>query len=255
MRISKFKKTSNGKYKIYLDNNDTIVLYEDVIINNNLLIKKEIDSDLMERLIIENNNVNVYSTALNYISIRMRSKKEVYDYLEKKQIHKQLIEETIEKLSKSGYINDYAFAKSYVNDKINLSNDGPLKIKKSLIILGVEENIIEDILNSIDKEEMNIKLEKLISKKFKTTKGSLNMIKLKMINYFYNLGYEKRDILSILENIEIGTDITELKKEYNKLYNKYSKKYDDNKLYSIIEQKLYIKGYTKEDINKIKREG
>ena len=84
MRISKFKKTSNGKYKIYLDNNDTIVLYEDVIINNNLLIKKEIDSDLMERLIIENNNVNVYSTALNYISIRMRSKKEVYDYLEKK---------------------------------------------------------------------------------------------------------------------------------------------------------------------------
>lgn len=254
MKISKFKKTSNGKYKIYLDNNDTIVLYEDVIINNDLLIKKEIDSDMLEKLIIENNNVNVYSTALNYISIRMRSKKEVYDYLEKKQIHKDLIEDTVEKLSKSGYIDDYAFAKSFINDKINLSNDGPLKIKKNLMILGVEENIIKQILESIDKQEMNIKLEKLISRKLKTTKGSFNMIKFKMINYFYNLGYEKKDILSILQTMEFDTDITKLEKEYDKLYNKYSKKYDDSKLKNVIEQKLYIKGYTKEDISKIKRE-
>lgn len=254
MKISKFKKTSNGKYKIYLDNNETVVLYEDVIINNNLLIKKDIDTGLLEKLIIENNNVNVYSTAINYISIRMRSEKEVYDYLEKKQIDNQLIKDTINKLSKLGYINDYLFAKSYVNDKINLSNDGPLKIKKSLMALGVEENIIEQILNSMDKEEMNIKLEKLIGKKLKTTKGSLNMVKLKIINYFYNLGYDKKDILSILENIEIDTNITELEKEYSKLYNKYSKKYDSSKLKAFIEQKLYAKGYTREDISKIKRE-
>ena len=42
MKITKFKKVSNDKYKVYLENNDVITLFEDVIIINNLLITKEI---------------------------------------------------------------------------------------------------------------------------------------------------------------------------------------------------------------------
>ena len=44
MKILKFKKVSKNKYKIFLDNDSNITLYEDVIINNNLLIKKEVSS-------------------------------------------------------------------------------------------------------------------------------------------------------------------------------------------------------------------
>ena len=42
MKILKFKKISNEKYKVYLDNGDVLPLFEDVIINNKLLITKEI---------------------------------------------------------------------------------------------------------------------------------------------------------------------------------------------------------------------
>ena len=46
MKILKFKKQSKDKYKLYLDNNSDITLYEDVIIKNNLLITKEISDEL-----------------------------------------------------------------------------------------------------------------------------------------------------------------------------------------------------------------
>ena len=39
MKILKFKKQSKDKYKLYLDDNSDITLYEDVIIKNNLLSK------------------------------------------------------------------------------------------------------------------------------------------------------------------------------------------------------------------------
>ena len=41
MKIISYKKTSRGRYIITLDNNK-LTLYEDVILNNNLLFQKDI---------------------------------------------------------------------------------------------------------------------------------------------------------------------------------------------------------------------
>ncbi len=46
MKILKYKKIKN-KYKVYFDNDSSIDLYENTILNNNLLLKKDIsESDL-----------------------------------------------------------------------------------------------------------------------------------------------------------------------------------------------------------------
>mgnify|MGYP002621157018 CR=1 FL=1 len=81
MRILKFKKQSKDKYKLYLDDNSDITLYEDVIIKNNLLITKEISDELLEALKKQNNDIYAYTLALGYISVKMRSIKEINDYL------------------------------------------------------------------------------------------------------------------------------------------------------------------------------
>ena len=46
MKIDKIKKMSNNKYKIYFDDGDVLETYDEVIINTNLLYKKEIDEIL-----------------------------------------------------------------------------------------------------------------------------------------------------------------------------------------------------------------
>jgi hypothetical protein len=45
MKIIKYEKKGNDQYKIYLENNQTINLYEDVILKHNLLYKKEINRE------------------------------------------------------------------------------------------------------------------------------------------------------------------------------------------------------------------
>ena len=67
MNIEKIKKQKSGKYLIELDDHTKLQLYEDVILDNGLLFKKNIDSDLYNKLNLENNYYDIYNKTLKYI--------------------------------------------------------------------------------------------------------------------------------------------------------------------------------------------
>ena len=243
MKITKYKKMSNNKYKVFLDNNENIVLHENIILKYNLLLTKEIDD--LEEIKKDNNNYLIYDKVLKYISIKMRCESEIRAYLKKNEIDSKLIDEIVEKLKKQGFINEKLYVKSYILDKTRLNNIGPNKIKNELIKLNIDNNIIEEELNNINKEELNITLEKLIDKKIKSNRTYAgDVLKQKLLNDFINKGYIKEDILSILDKKDLNNDDL-YEKEYNKLYNKYSKKYSGSELEYFIKQKLYQKGIKK----------
>lgn len=250
MKINKFKKIGTNKYKIFFDNH-TLTIYEDVILKYNLLYKKEVDSDLLLQINEDNYKASIYDTALKYINIRMRSIKEMYEYLLKKGYDTDNINDTIEKLLSQNLLNDTSFCKSYINDKINLTNSGLDKIKNELLKLGIEEDIIDESFNNIDKSILNDKLKKIIDKELKIN-SKLPVIKLKnkIINRCINLGYTYESINEILNNINITTN-SNIKKDYDVYYKKYKSKYEGYKLETFIKSKLYQKGYSSEEINKI----
>ena len=65
--------------------------------------------------------------------------------------------------------------------------------------------------------------------------------------YLSNLGYSKEDINNHLENIKL--DNSKLEKEMEKIYNKLKTKYEGYTLKTKLKQKLYLKGFTSEEIN------
>ena len=250
MTINKFKKVGNNKYRIYFDNR-SLLLYEDVILKYNLLYKKEIDNDLLIKIDEENKKASIYDVALKYISIRMRSIKEMKEYLKKKKFDSKDISLTIDKLIYNGLLNDRNFSKSFVNDKINLTNNGLDKIKNDLKELGVDETYINEAISNIDNNILLEKLDKIISKEIKNnSKLPINKAKNKIITRCINLGYKKEDINNILDNYNL-VSTSDIKSDYDKLYKKYCNKYDAYKLKNVLKSKLYQKGYSIEDINKI----
>ena len=75
-------------------------------------------------------------------------------------------------------------------------------------------------------------------------------MKNKIINRCITLGYKFEDINDILDNYELVSS-SNIKNDYDKLYNKYSSKYDEYKLKTVIKSKLYQKGYSVDEINKV----
>ncbi len=245
MLINKFTKQKNGQYKIELDNEESIIVHEDLILKYDLLINKKIDDKKMEKLLEENITFIAYDQAIKYISTKMRSIKEVSEYLLKYEVHKDIINNTIRILVERGYLNDNSYAKSLINDRIHLSSDGPYKIARELEKKGVDESIIQDNLILFNESLQIEKINKIINKLKSTNRNKSSiMLKNKIINYLSNLGYEKCLIVSLVEKEKIISDIDIAKKEYDKLYKKLSRKYQGNELEYKIKEKMYRQGFS-----------
>ena len=244
MKILKFKKKNKELYQLTLDNGEVLDLYEDVVVSEMLVAKKEISKEEIREIIKKNNNAEVYSKALSYILVRIRSKFEIEEYLKKKKYSEPIITSTITRLTKEGLLNDEQFVKCFINDKLLLTNYGPYKIKNELLKHKINENIIDKYINSIDKEELDEKIDKIINKYIKANKKYSNYIlKNKLREYLINLGYSNNMFMDRIDYIDNNEEDL-IKKEVIKEYNKLSKKYKDKELILKIKQKLFQKGFT-----------
>ena len=199
MKIEKYESINNGQYKIYLSDGTIIKINSDVIINNNLLYKKEIDNTLLNKILKENDNANIYNKCVKYISVRLRSKKEIIDYLKKLNIDNTA--DIIDKLTKNNLINDEVFTKAFIKDKINFTSYGPYRIRQELNKYNIDNEIIDKYINDIDEEILIDKVDKQINKMIKSNrKYSGNILKSKIYNNLYNNGFDKDMIINILNN-------------------------------------------------------
>lgn len=244
MKIEKFKKRPNGLYTIYLDNFNSYDFYEEIILKYELLITKTIEEDELNRIIKDNNNYESYYEALKVLKRTIKTKEEIKRLLTDKKYNKENISFTITTLEKQGYINDKNYSKSYVHNSIITTNKGPKKIALELEKKGVEPSdyseALEEYNTSLEKE----KIEKLISKKIKANHNkSAKVLKQKLQVDLINNGFSKDIIKEVLNSLNIEENNDIMKKEYQKYYNKLSKKYKGKELEYKLKQKMYSLGF------------
>ncbi len=250
MVIKSIKKMSSGKYQIIFDNNVKLITYDEVLLKNNLLYKKELTTEEINEINKANGYYNVYSNITKFVTRKMRSMKEVTEYLDKYDLDIKEKENLIKTLKENGLLNDNRFIKAFISDRLYLSNDGPYKIKNDLLKHNLNEEDIDNEIANINEEDVLNKLKKLVSKRTKGSKGSLFNIKQKVYYDMYNLGYSK-DMIDSVFIVDLD-DSSSLEKDFNKFYKDIIKKEkDENKIYLKVKQKLYQKGYSLDKIEKI----
>ena len=79
MHIIKYQKDKKNTYLVTIDDN-SYSLYDDIIIKFSLLLKKEISKKELMEILKANEELKCYYKALNYISRKMRTKKELEKY-------------------------------------------------------------------------------------------------------------------------------------------------------------------------------
>ena len=68
MKIDKYEKLKDSMYRLYLDNGEVIDTYDDVILKNDLLIKKEINSSVYNSIMYDNKIQELCNKCIKYIS-------------------------------------------------------------------------------------------------------------------------------------------------------------------------------------------
>ena len=248
MNILKYKKMGNSKYKVELDDGTSLMLYEDVILKYQLLLSKKIDSSMMDDINKDNMKSDVYYVALSSIKSRMKSINDLREFLIRKEYPCDIVDEILEKLINQGYLNDEMFVKSFINNQMITTSNGPYKIKKELLDKKISSEIIDNNLEIFTDEEQIARIDKIISKRIKSnnSRGGY-VLKNKIYNDLITLGYDSCLIKKEIDSTSFENDNNLAKKEYDKLKKKYSRKYSGNELERVIKEKLYLKGLCYEE--------
>lgn len=199
MKIEKYEKIGTLKYRLYLDNGEVIDTYDDVILENELLLKKELDNYLYQKVLIETNTQEYYNSCIKYISIRLRATKEIDDYLKKKQVVAEDREKIIQKLLTKGLLNDEYFTECFIRDKLRFTNMGEYRIINELKKLNISSSIIEKYHDLMSREVMQEKIISRIEKQIKTNRKLDNYkLRNKIYTTLLREGYDNSQIVNIL---------------------------------------------------------
>jgi len=88
------------------------------------------------------------------LSLRPRSEKEVINYLKKRKVPSFIFEKIFEILRQQKLIDDWKFAKWWIEQRETFKPKGKIALKAELKQKGVSSEIIEKVLAHIDEENL-----------------------------------------------------------------------------------------------------
>ena len=98
-----------------------------------------------------------YQKALNFISYRPRSTKEVRDKLKKQEFPDLTIEKILTKLHEKQFLDDHRFAIEWVENRCAFKPRSRFLLRRELFQKGISEENIEQALENVDDFEMALK--------------------------------------------------------------------------------------------------
>ncbi|MFS8500472.1 MAG: regulatory protein RecX [Caldicoprobacter sp.] len=113
-----------------------------------------------------------YQMALRYLGFRSRTQKEVEEHLKRKGFDEEAIEKAMEKLKGYGFVDDRAFALSWVNSRLRNNPKGKAAMVWELRQKGVDAGLIDEVMGSISEEQEEAVANRLAQKYYERYKGA-----------------------------------------------------------------------------------
>lgn len=195
MTITAIEPKRKGLSALYIDGEFIIKLDTETLIVNNFSVGREIDEEDLEEITELSHKKRCKEKALWLIQYRDHTRKELIDKL-KRDYPEEYAQETADRLTELGLINDRSYAERYAHDLINLKRLSKKGARQKLMLKGIDRDTIDEVLDEIEiDEDSQIKtvLERKYSKNLDTDKG-----RQRAVNGLRNMGYSYSDIKSAL---------------------------------------------------------
>jgi regulatory protein len=243
------------RFNIFLDEEYAFAVYEATLLKFQLVKGKELDELDMEEILFSDQINKAYNAAVHYLSFRMRTEKEIEQYLKEKEYEAFVIKEIVVKLKEQGYLNDREFAVAYIRTQVNTTLKGRGVMEQELLEKGINKGIIEESLEteySVETElEHAVKLVLKYAPKYK--KDSFKIMIQKVEQALIRKGYSFSVIKIAMEEAELEEDKSEEWDAIVKQAEKYHRKYSSLEGYEYkmkMKGALYRKGFSMDLIDR-----
>lgn len=174
---------------------------------------EEVSPEQLEELLTEASRRKLMNKAMDLLSLRDYSRKELSDKLVTKTLEKRdrkdldlaqvrdQVAAICDRLEELGLLDEERFARSYVEELIRRKHLSKSGLKTALIQKGVARDVIELVLEEVDLDPAE-QIRELLETKFKNRDLSDEKQKTRTVNALVRLGYRYSDIQSVLDLTE-----------------------------------------------------
>lgn len=256
MKITKIEKKKRH-YLLEVDSSITCYITEDTIVHFMLSKDKEISEQDFQKIQKFAQFSYGKNLALYYLSFKQRTKKEIRDYLIKYNIDSDAIAKILEYLAQEKWINDLEYARRFIQVNQSTGDKGPFLLARTLSQKGIEKQHLTTALAEVDFTEIACRVAEKINRRY-TDKLPLQALKTKILQQLTNKGFSSSDAKIALQELEIeknqNLESELIRKELDKQFPKYARKYDGYELKQRLTQALARKGFSFDDIKSTLRD-
>jgi len=185
-----------NRYSVFIDEKYCCSFSDSNLLTLGLRLGQELNESELAKLKSHAIQDKAHSRALDMLSRRMRSEWELRDYLKRKDYPPEVIDYTLERLKKRGYIDDRAFASAWVENRRLLKSTSKRKLQMELKQKRIVDSLIDEVL-AADATDEQMVLRQLIERKRLRYPDQL-----KLMRYLAGQGYQYDDIKAALATPE-----------------------------------------------------
>jgi regulatory protein len=192
MMITKLQRRVSSTI-IHFDDGSNLIVDNDYLINVNLhqdnVVSEKSYLDIIERAKF----IEVRNSAFRYLSRRIHSRGELELKLLKKKYPNKTIKRVLNELGEKNYLNDKEFCEKFLEEKIYSKKWGLVKIIAHLRNKGIDEAVIQDVINKNDLKEVTTNnINRLINNKLRFLKNknlSDTKLKQRLFSFLISRGF------------------------------------------------------------------
>lgn len=147
------QKGDKQRASIFIEEEFAIGINEQTIEQFRLRKGDYIDADLADKILDFDYWIDAKRVALRYLNHRSRSEKEIKERLIKEEIPEEIIARVLEFLRSYDLVNDEKWSRAFANDKLNRKAVSSRQIAIELRQKGIDENIIEETIKTVNAEQ------------------------------------------------------------------------------------------------------
>lgn len=201
-KISKISSQKRkGSFNIYLDGEYAFSVDSTTLVKYSLKTGKYLTADEIDKILKESELQKVIDKVLRFLAFRPRSSWEIADYLRRKKTSSFILEKVLSSLEKKGQINDFEFAKWWVQQRNAFRPMGKIRIIKELKNKRIAQDIIEQAINDTALDEFAL-AQNVIRKKLNKVRHTNEDVKKKFFDLLLRRGFSYETCKRVIDNLD-----------------------------------------------------
>jgi regulatory protein len=200
-------KKERRRYQLFAGSEEPLLsVHEDILIKFSLMKGRLLSESELEEIRMEDERYRAYALAVYYLGSKPRTRKQIEQYLLRKQFEEMNIRYALDRLESEHIVDDEQYALQFAAQRLKSGLKGRHWIKQELQQHGISQELAGEVLRTLNGEAELASATAAAGKKWRSLKGTPKERKQKLIVFLLRRGFPSDIAREAVKSVDSDED-------------------------------------------------